>query len=555
MRWRRYPLTRFLFAFVAGILIAVLLPNIFEPNYWMILLLLGGCLIFVLYRNTSFHYRFEWLFGVMVLLLFVLFGWKRANGRLNFIDEHHFSQIPNTTAYIGYIEEEVAEKARSWKSTLRLQYVFSGNQWVPANGKILCYFSKDSTKALPRGGELILFYTHPDSIPPPLNPYAFDYRSYLQRRGIGHRVYLTSDKWTMVEGSAPFSLLRISLNIRSKLLNILENSPLTASEYGIVSAILLGYDDKLDPDQRMLYANAGAAHILCVSGMHVGVIFMIFSTLLSFLERKKRGKIVRCVLLLLLTWSYALITGMAPAVSRAAVMLSFVITAQASGLHRSTWNAIIGSALILLIDNPLLLLDIGFQFSYSAVIAIVALQNPVYKLIQVPTWLGDKIWSLIAVSIVAQLGTAPFAVYYFHQFPTWFLAANLVVIPASTVIIYSGIAVLCLSPFSFLQGIAGWFLFWVVRLVNMAIEWINDFPSAVISSINMTLFETFVITVFIVAASIFLLEKHKSALKLALVCLLVLCIDVTIERAKHSSQKEFIVFLDFRIGTPKIIYG
>ncbi|MCL2042186.1 MAG: ComEC family competence protein [Bacteroidales bacterium] len=542
MRWRRYPLIRLLFAFIAGIVLAVLLPDVREPAWWMLLLPAGGCVAFVLYRNTTFQYRFEWLFGIMIFTLFLLFGWKRTDDSTHFIDKHHFSQIPNVTAYSGYIEEEAAEKARSWKSVIQLQHVYSDDRWIPAHGKLLCYFSKDSTQTLPRSGEVILFYTPPDSIPPPLNPYAFDYRSYLQQRGIGHRVYLTPDRWTTVEGSAPFSLSRIALNVRGKLLNILENSPLTASEYGVVSAILLGYDDKLDPEQRMLYANAGAAHILCVSGMHVGVIFMIFSVLLSFLDKTKKGKLVRCVLLLLLTWSYALITGLAPAVSRAAIMLSFVIVAQASGRRNNTWNAIVGSALFLLIMKPLLLLDVGFQLSYSAVIAIVALQRPLYNLVQVPTWLGNQVWSLITVSIAAQLGTAPFAIYYFHQFPTWFLLTNLIVIPFSTLVIYTGMAVLCFSSVAFLKTAFGWLLLWEVRALNMSIQWINDLPGSVISAINMTLFEAFLLTILIIAAAIFFLQKHKPALTISLICLLLLCINFTIERAEHNHQKEFIVF-------------
>ena len=542
MKWRRYPLIRILIAFIAGIVLAVYFSDIFEPSYYFLLLPLVGCLFFVLYRKTAFQYRFEWLFGMFIFALFVLFGWKRTNEKAHFIDNHHFSKIPNATAYVGYIEEEPSEKARSWKSTLHIQHVYSDSAWISANGKILCYFSKDSTKTLPKSGDVILFYAHPDSIPPPLNPNAFDYRSYLQRRGIEHRVYLTSDKWTATGKTVSFSLLRLAENLRSKLLNILENTPLTASEFGVVSAILLGYDDKLDPEQRTLYANAGAAHILCVSGMHVGVIFMIFSVLLSFLNKKKKGKMVRCILLLLLVWSYALITGLAPAVSRATVMLSFVILSQTLERHYNIWNAIVGSALLLLIINPFLLLDVGFQLSYSAVIAIVALQKPLYNLIQVPTWIGDKTWALITVSIAAQLGTAPIALYYFHQFPTWFLLTNLIVIPLSTLVIYTGMATLVFSSFTFLKSVFGGLLLWEVRILNYAMQWINDLPYSVIPSINLTLPETLTMLIFIVATVIFFLQKYKPALFFALICLLFLTIDISIEMSNHNRQKEFIVF-------------
>jgi len=166
MRWRRYPLIRILIAFIAGILLAVLVFDAFEAPFWTLLLPVGGCLAFVLYRKTASQYRFDWIFGVLIFAFFVLFGWKRTYDKSHFIDNHHFSKIPNVTAYSGYIEEETAEKARSWKTTLQIQHVYSDDVWVPATGNLLCYFSKDSTKMPPKSGDVILFHTPPDSIPP-----------------------------------------------------------------------------------------------------------------------------------------------------------------------------------------------------------------------------------------------------------------------------------------------------------------------------------------------------------------------------------------------------
>ena len=555
MKWHHYPLARVLIAFIVGVVLAMLLPNSFQVSSWMLLLLLGGCLFFVFRRNRAPQYRWEWFLGVLIFALFMLFGWKRANEKLHFIDNDHFSQIPNVTAYVGYIEEEAAEKTRSWKATIQIQHVCSDDTWVSAQGRLLCYFPKDSTALLPKSGERILFYTAPDPIPPPLNPYAFDYRSYLQRRGIEHRVYLTPDKWTAIEGKAPFSLLRMSLSLRSKLLEILEDSPLTNAEFGVVSAILLGYNDKLDPDQRAMYANAGAAHILCVSGMHVGVIFLVFSTLLSFLEKKKRGKTVRCVLLLLLIWSYALITGLSLSVFRVAIMLSFVIVAQALGRHHSKWNAIIGSAFLLLIINPFSFLELGFQLSYCAVTAIMVLQRPLYNLIQVPTWLGDKIWALTTLSIAVQLGIAPISLYYFHQFPMWFLLTNLIVMPISPFIIYTGMALLFFSSFAFLKTLFGWLLLWQVRLLNGAMQWINDLPHAVITSVNITMPEMLAMMAFVVAMATFFLRKYNPALIVALMCLLFLSVSITVEKMNHDHQKEFILFEAGRSPVMGFVHG
>ncbi|MCL2510781.1 MAG: ComEC family competence protein [Bacteroidales bacterium] len=555
MKWRHYPLSRIFIAFVVGVLVAVLFPNAFAPPFWALLVLLGGCLFFVFYRKTTFQYRYEWLFGVLIFSLFMLFGWKRAHEKLHFIDNDHFSQIPNITAYIGYIEEEASEKARSWKSTVRIQRVCSDNEWVTAKGRLLCYFPKDSINPLPPSGTMILFYTQPDPIPPLLNPYAFDYRSYLQRRGIEHRVYLAPDRWTAIEGKAPFGLLRMSLSLRSKLLKILEDSPLTPSEFGVVSAILLGYNDKLDSEQRASYANAGAAHILSVSGMHVGVIFIFFSTLLSFLEKKKRGRVVRCVLLLLLIWSYALITGLALSVFRVAIMLSFVVVAQTLGRRKNKWNSIISSALFLLLINPLSFLELGFQLSYSAVIAIMIFQKPLYDLVQVSTWLGDKIWALITVAIAVQLGIAPVALYYFNQFPTWFLLTNLIVMPVTPFVIYTGMAVMFFSSFATLKYLFGWLLLWEVRFLNNAVQWINELPYSLVVSINITLPETLLLIFTIIATATFVMKKYKPALTIALISILLLSINIVAERITHNNQKELVVFEAGRSPVLGFVHG
>lgn len=533
---------RILAAFVVGIVVAILSPEATPPPIWVLAAIFALMLFYAFYQNVRHRFRFDWIFGALLMAFFVIFGWQRSYHKDHFVEGNHFSLVENGVAYSGFIEEEPIEKARSWKSTVCVEYVKDSANWQAVKGKLLCYFAKDSAQTLPKTGERILFFSHPDEIPASMNPYAFDYRKYLKKMGIAHRVYLAPQSWAVVDGKAPFNIKREALKLRSKLLDILEDSRLTESEFGVASAILLGYDDKLDPELRNIYSNVGASHILCVSGMHVGVIFMIFSVLLGFLAKTKRGKIIRAAILFILIWTYAFITGLAPAVSRASIMISFMVVAQAIGKRSNTWNAIIASALFLLIDNPFLLIDVGFQLSYSAVIAIVALQKPLYRLIPVKTKIGDKVWSLITVSIAAQLGTAPIAMYYFHQFPNWFLLTNLLVIPASSVIIYTGVATLAFSFIPVLKSALGWLLFWEIRLLNIAMEWISELPYAVVTGINITLAELFFVVIFIIAGAAFLLGKNGKTAVVSLCALLAFLVSFTMERYQHENQSEMVVF-------------
>jgi competence protein ComEC len=542
MNWRNFPLLKILIGFIAGIIVSICFPEAKPPPFWLLIAILALMILHALYQNVKYRFRFDLIFGVLSFSLFLVFGWQRSYYKGHFIEPDHFSLITNVVAYSGYIEEDPVEKARSWKSTICVEYVKDSVSWHAVRGKLICYFSKDSAQILPKTGKRILFFAHPDEIPASLNPYAFDYREYLKKLGIAHRVYLSSQNWTVSEGKTSFSIKREALKWRGKLLDILENSRLTEAEFGVASAILLGYDDKLDPELRNIYANVGAAHILCVSGMHVGVVFMIFSVLLSFLTRTKKGKIIRTIILLILIWAYACITGLAPAVSRASAMISFMIVAQATGRRNNTWNAIIASSLFLLIGNPSLLTDVGFQLSYAAVIAIIALQKPIYNLIYVKTWLGDQIWSLMAVSIAAQLGTAPIAMYYFHQFPNWFLLTNLIVIPSSSLIIYTGVAALIFSFIPFLKEALSWLLFYEIRILNIAMEWIGNLPHAVITGINIALPELFFIFIFLIADAFCLLQKNGKAAIVSLCALFMCMVSFVAERFEHENQSELIFF-------------
>lgn len=539
---KRYPFVRLLIPYLAGILFVLLFP--YQPNVSWILfaVLLAILCLFSFSKSTMQRFHYEYFFGIILFVFLFLFGWQRTLNRQNFIDKTHFSQIPSAVAWIAVVEEEPAEKARSWKTTLSVSYVKQQDSWTAASGSLIAYFSKDSTRSLPETGECLIFFTPPDSIPPALNPYAFDYRNYLQKKGIAHRVYLSSESWQLVEGDVPFSIQRLALQIRSKILHILESTPLTEREFGVAAAVLLGYDDKIDSELRQTYSNSGAAHILCVSGMHVGVVFLIINTLLAFLNRKKYGRIIKACLLFLFIWSYAFITGLSAAVLRATIMISFVVFSNAFNRPKEIWNTIAASAFFILIINPNLVADIGFQLSYAAVIAIISLQPKISNLIQVPTWLGRNIWDLIAVSVAAQIGTAPLSIFYFHQFPSYFIFTNLLVMPISTLIIYTGVSLLLLSFIPFIKTILGGLLYYEIHFTNLSLDWINHLPGSVIDNINLSSFELFIVYFIIVCCALYLINRTARPLLLTLCGCLVFSCCLLIKNYQHINQTEMIAF-------------
>jgi len=176
---------------------------------------------------------------------------------------------------------------------------------------------------------------------------------------------------------------------------------------------------------------AGAMHILCVSGLHVGIIYLVISFFLGFLNNTRFNNILKAILLLLTVWAYAIITGLSPSVQRASLMLSVFIIGNLLNRARDTYNTLAISALILLIIDPYLLFNVGFQLSYAAVIGIVTFHQPIYKLLYFKNTIIDKIWSITVLSFAAQMATFPIATYYFHFFPPWFWLTNLFTFPLS----------------------------------------------------------------------------------------------------------------------------
>jgi hypothetical protein len=159
-------------------------------------------------------------------------------------------------------------------------------------------------------------------------------------------------------------------------------------------------------------------------------------------------------------------------------MISFSIIGKQINHQSNPYNLIAGSAFFLLIINPAYLFDIGFQLSYLAVLGIIYFYDAIYRLIYLKNKIADQIWMLIAVSIAAQLSTLPISLYYFHQFPNYFLLANLIAIPLSSIALYLGIALLALNPIPFIAKYIGLILSKCIALMGYILHKISIFPYA-----------------------------------------------------------------------------
>ena len=329
------------------------------------------------------------------------------------------------------------ERNRSLRILAEVLEIADSNEVIQScQGKMLLYVEKSETP-LRHGDELLLLAT-PDLPSADDNPHQFNYRQYLKNKGILYTDYIPSSSFRVI-GHNGSDFMTIVSDIRLRFINVIRNSRLTPSQQGIAEALLLGWDNDLDSETESHFRDAGITHLLCVSGLHVGIIALLAGHLLFFLSNRRRSRLFKGLFQLTIIWVFVILTGLSPGTMRAGLMFSLVVLGQMLFSRPPTLNTIAASALILLVVNPLLLFDVGFQLSYCSVFAIVTLTPHLEELIPLPSsegklpslvlWLLRKLRALFCVSLAAQLAITPLTLFYFHQFPLYFLLANMVVVP------------------------------------------------------------------------------------------------------------------------------
>lgn len=545
--WNDYPLLRVLLPLIIGILWAYYYPSIILP-FWSLFILIA-ILIFWAFRPLSLRkYSIRMIGGIIISLLFLLIGSQQTEVKTEIYNHLHYTNHENIGHLIIRINSPLTEKRKSFKATGLVIGGFQKDDTtaIKLQGKILIYFEKVNFIKMDYGDEILINADKLQAIQNLGNPNEFDFVSYLSKQNIHHHVFLTKLDWITTNHQSPNLIKQWSLNTRNYLLSLLKAMELGASEFGVASALLLGYDEYLDPDLRQEYAGSGAMHILCVSGLHVGIIFMIFNVLFAPLRKIKHGHYFSSLLIIIIIWLYALITGLSPSVFRSTTMFSFIIIGGLMNRKTSTYNSLAASAVVLLISDPFLIFQIGFQLSYLAVLAILFIQPPLSKLFYFKNGFLTKTKDLIAVSIAAQIGTFPLAIYYFHQFPNYFILTNLIVIPLSFAILISGFATIFIHALPFLKSILGLLsqkvLYWLLLGLNSAIGFINQIPFAVSKNLYFTFWDTILAYLLIFLLILAIMHKKAKTLILCLIIAIILMISNAYLRMDDTKKEYLIIY-------------
>ena len=522
--WKKAPFLRFLSPLVAGILFA---------SYWLSeesgltkssplagfsFLLAASFLFGTRFTTITIRHKLNWLFGLILNIMFVclgviLFQQNRITNRSDWIGH----ALPETVAVLGSPATLASHGKKSGRFTFSVDYRITNKGMIlPASGTIIIYLpSKQAADFFP-GDRWLISAKRIKKIKHSGNPGSFNYARYCQRNNLYHQVYITEGDSKLVSKQKGFSVSRLlAMGQISALRSIRQTVPEVSQ--GLAMALLIGYRNEMDKDLLQAYTNTGVVHVIAVSGMHLGLIFLLLQNILLLPEKKYPiTRWLKAVIILAITWWFSGIAGGAASITRAAFMFSVVLFARLINKPMDAIQSLSLGAFALLCFNPYWLWDTGFQLSFVALLSIVLYQPLIQPLVEFRNKLLQGVWQLTAVTISAQILTLPISIGQFHQAPMYFLVANLIAVPLSGMALITAIIQWILSSMNIPVSIAGEITGLLIRLMDAAILHINSLPGAVLNNLQWHPLQTWTAYFIIASFSLFLVLRYKPYLLLAL---------------------------------------
>jgi competence protein ComEC len=511
-RWIPYAFVRIVVFFSGGVLLAIYYPDFFQDSTASLFFCISGIAYLILalyYSKFKINPGFAGLFAIFIAG-YINVQWKNESRR----SDHLINMNDSISHYTVVITKPGEEKERTWKYEATVLEVNTNNGWKQVKGKILLYASKQGQDDL-RPGDNLLIKGNPRLIPPPANPEAFDYQKFSAYKNIFHQHFVRDSEVTLLGNKPANKFLHYATTSRLWADSVLRAHVHGKREQSLASALVLGVTDGLDNELLNAYSASGAMHVLSVSGLHVGIIYWVILIIFKPLHRLRHSEWILAVTSLAVLWIYAFITGLSPSVLRAVTMFSFVALARPLNRQTNIYNTLAASAFLLLVYDPYMIMSVGFQLSFLAVIGIVGLQPPLYRLWEPDSRLLDEVWKITSVSIAAQLATYSLGLFYFHQFPNYFLLANLFVIPLSFVVLLMGIGIILLGYFSGIAFVFGWTLEWIIRIMNDGVFLIERLPFSVLENVYISKLQCCVLILLVVLIYMWIETKKTLPLVVA----------------------------------------
>ncbi|MDH3649276.1 MAG: ComEC family competence protein [Saprospiraceae bacterium] len=467
--FRQHPLLRITIAYMAGCFMASQL-GLLPP--WLLLSGVGLCLSVSWFLPAILSGKYSHaVAGLFLVLASICLGAGLYIQCLPEQKDHHYEHF-----LTGYNDDFllVVEEVNKKRLIGAIRRV---NEHERTTGRLVLYIDTSDTLNEDLVDDLVCFKGRATRILPPKNPASFDFQKFYRNKHIYHQCFIQSEDWSIVSENHRNSVGSYLRTLRSKAKGSLQEHVTSDHAFALVSALLLGDKRSLDEDMRNAYSDTGSMHVLAVSGLHVGVLFLILSFLFRGIAMNHLAlRILRSVLILLGVWAFAYLAGGSNSVIRAATMFTFFEGGLLLGRGQYSVNTLSIAAFMLLLVDPFSLFDVGFQLSFAAVLGIILLQRAIERTWIIENLVGHKIWKLVSLSLAAQLFTFPFIIYYFHQFPLYFWLSGIFTVPAAFLLLTAGFTFLLLQWVPVVGILLGGLLHSIAKAMNFIVFLLQKLP-------------------------------------------------------------------------------
>ncbi len=506
MKWLGYPIYRLLFCYIAGVVAGYYL----EVDLGLVQVMILASFVMIAISVFLFPklQAVKWVFGLSTMLFFTSLG----IGMLHFKDAsqqpHHFqNQLVSSDEQLVHLKLYKRLSSNQYNDRFYAQVLQVEDQI--ASGNVLVLFKRSDSISY-QIGDRLLVYDDISEASNERNPGDFNYKQYLELIDVQGQMYLDKNQIFQVISAKNDDQIA---SMRVHLMGLLDQSDLEQKPRAMIQALILGQRENLDLETSQNFRDAGVIHILALSGLHVGIILLILRFCTQWMHRIRHGRWIQSAIIIILLWCYALLTGMSPSILRAVTMFSFIAIGMNIRRKSSVYHSLAVSAFILLLINPKLLFQVGFQLSYTAVFFIVLLQPVLYRLWNVDHPIFKFFWRIASVTIAAQIGVAPLSLFYFHQFPGLFLAGNLLLLPMLPLIIGASLLLVILLLLQinayYLAVTLNTLLTWIIEVV----EYISSFDQFIIKNVYFSIVELCLIYAVIISLAWFFNTRTRRSRK------------------------------------------
>jgi competence protein ComEC len=531
------PFLWFFFSMALGIVVADIFPFDFYISFFalIIILLIFAGIQALKFKIDSTVLKLQFIFPLLIFFQLgqTLYLFENPDN-----DIYHVENQYLVGDKVMVEIEAISKTAGAYKKCeVEAKYIIRYKDTVPTRGKILM-FLEDSTSKLQRK-QICIVNAELTKIGNNQNPGEFDSQKFWKHKSIQNSAFVAEDQFIVV-GKSDWEIMDLFIGLREKFASILDTF-LKGDENAVAKGLILGDRSSIDSEITRKFGNTGAMHVLAVSGLHVAILVQIL-TLIFGLFSKWISKNQALILALIIVWIYSALTGLSSSVVRSALMFTVLAGSTLSDRKYNGFNSLALSAVIILVWNPHFLFDIGFQLSYLAMVGIFLFNKHLSVLFYTKIKWIQLAWEGTMVGIAAQIMTVPLTLYYFHQFPNYFILTNLGLMIFSFLVLALGIGLFTVAWWNPLAKAVAFLLFWTMFAMLWIIDFVDSLPGAVSNGFVLQFWEVaFLFAVIIVFYWSLINQKIKVLQPVLVICILWIGLLVS-DRFQRMNHKQICFF-------------